>query len=181
MITFSRARYLRKTTGYYQAIHPPYQQTVSVFFYSPCDILGKREQGGTRMISTKGRYAIRVMIDIAENSEGGFVPLRDIAARQDISKKYLESIGKELVNGGLLTAASGRSGGYKLSRPPEDYRISEILELMEGTLAPVACLRQNAAPCPRAQGCKTLPMWREYYDQTREFFDSRTLSDLTRL
>ena len=130
------------------------------------------------MISTKGRYAIRVMIDIAENSNGGYVPLRDIAARQDISKKYLESIGKELVNGGLLRAASGRSGGYKLTRPTEDYLISEILELMEGTLAPVACLRQNAIPCPRAQDCKTLPMWREYYEQTRTFFDSRTLSDL---
>ena len=103
------------------------------------------------MISTKGRYAIRVMIDIAENSEGGYVPLKDIAARQKISKKYLESIGKELVNGGLLTAASGRSGGYKLTREPENYRISEILELLEGSLAPVACLRQNAVPCPNAQ------------------------------
>ncbi len=121
------------------------------------------------MISTKGRYAIRVMIDIAENSEGGYVPLKDIAARQDISKKYLESIGKELVSGGLLMAASGRSGGYKLSRTPEDYKI---------TLSPVACLKENAAPCPRAQDCKTLPMWQEYYEQTRSFFDSRTLSDL---
>ena len=130
------------------------------------------------MISTKGRYAIRVMIDIAENSNGGYVPLKDIAARQDISKKYLEAIGKELVNGGLLTAASGRSGGYKLSREPGDYKISEILELMEGTLSPVACLKENAAPCPRAQACKTLPMWQEYYEQTRAFFDSKTLSDL---
>ena len=133
------------------------------------------------MISTRGRYALRVMIDLAENEEGSPVPLKDIAARQDISKKYLESIGKELVNGGLLTAVSGRSGGYKLSRAPEDYRISEILELMEGTLAPVACLKQNAAPCPRAQDCKTLSMWREYYEQTKMFFDSRTLSDLTAL
>lgn len=130
------------------------------------------------MISTKGRYAIRVMIDIAENSNGGYVPLRDIAARQDISKKYLESIGKTLVTGGLLTAASGRSGGYQLSRAPEEYRISEIIELMEGTLAPVACLKKNAAPCPRAHDCRTLSMWRDYYEQTREFFDSRTLSDL---
>ncbi|MBQ9075466.1 MAG: Rrf2 family transcriptional regulator, partial [Mogibacterium sp.] len=108
----------------------------------------------------------------------GYVPLKDIAGRQDISKKYLEAIGKELVNGGLLTAASGRSGGYKLSRTPEDYKISEILELMEGTLSPVACLKENAAPCPRAQDCKTLPMWQEYYEQTRAFFDSKTLSDL---
>ena len=151
------------------------------FLFTHCDILGKRQSGGFYMISTKGRYALRVMIDIAENSDGSYVPLRDIAARQDISKKYLESIGKELVNGGLLTAASGRSGGYKLSRAPGDYKISEILELMEGTLAPVACLRQNAAPCPWAQDCKTLPMWQEYYEQTMAFFDSRTLSDLTAL
>jgi Rrf2 family protein len=149
-----------------------------VFLFFSCDILGKRAPGGIHMISTKGRYAIRVMIDIAENSNGGYVPLKDIAARQDISKKYLEAIGKELVSGGLLTAASGRSGGYKLSRAPEDYKISEILELMEGTLSPVACLKENAAPCPRAQDCKTLPMWQEYYEQTRSFFDSRTLSDL---
>ena len=133
------------------------------------------------MISTKGRYAIRVMIDIAENSEGGYVPLKDIAARQKISKKYLESSGKELVNGGLLTAASGRSGGYKLTREPENYRISEILELLEGSLAPVACLRQNAVSCPSAQECKTLPMWREYYELTIAFFDSKTLSDLADL
>ena len=133
------------------------------------------------MISTKGRYAIRVMIDIAENSEGGYVPLKDIAARQKISKKYLESISKELVNGGLLTAASGRSGGYKLTREPENYRISEILELLEGSLAPVACLRQNAVSCPSAQECKTLPMWREYYELTIAFFDSKTLSDLADL
>lgn len=130
------------------------------------------------MISTKGRYAIRVMIDIAENSEDSYVPLRDIAARQDMSKKYLEAICKELVNGGLLTAASGRSGGYKLSRAPEDYRISEILELMEGTLAPVACLKQNAVPCPRAKDCKTLLMWQEYYIQTKLFFENKLLSDL---
>ena len=130
------------------------------------------------MISTKGRYAIRVMIDIAENSEGGYVPLKDIAVRQGISKKYLESIGKELVSGGVLMAASGRSGGYKLSKAPENYKMSVILELMEGTLAPVACLKQNAAPCPREQDCKTLPMWKDYYEQTRAFFDSRTLADL---
>ena len=130
------------------------------------------------MISTKGRYAIRVMIDIAENSDGGYVALKDIAARQNISKKYLEAIGKELVSGGLLTAVSGRSGGYKLSRAPEDYLISEILELMEGTLSPVACLKENAAPCPRAQDCETLPMWQEFYEQTKSFFDSRTLAYL---
>ena len=86
-----------------------------------------------------------------------------------------------MVAGGLLTGASGKGGGYRLCRSADEYSVGEILELMEGTLAPVACLRQNAAPCPRAQDCKTLLMWREYYDQTREFFDSRTLSDLTRL
>lgn len=130
------------------------------------------------MISTKGRYSIRVLIDIAENSDGRYVPLRDIAERQDISKKYLEIIGKELVNGGFVTAASGRSGGYKLSRRPEEYRISDIIRHMEGSLAPVACLREDSEPCPRAAGCLTLPMWKEFYDHTLSFFDNKTLADL---
>ena len=130
------------------------------------------------MISTKGRYAIRVMIDIAENSNGGYVPLKDIAGRQDISKKYLEAIGKELVNGGLLTAASGRSGGYKLSMEPGDYKISEILELMEGPLAPVACIVGKKNECPRRGYCQTLPMWQEFYDMVHEFFYGKKLTDL---
>ena len=95
------------------------------------------------MISTKGRYALRVLIDLAENENGSNIPLKDIAARQDISKKYLEIIVKEMVAGGLITGASGKGGGYRLLRKPEDYPVGEVLELMEGTLSSVACLARK--------------------------------------
>lgn len=130
------------------------------------------------MISTKGRYAIRVMLDIAEQQSDAYIPLKDIAARQELSKKYLEMIVKELVHGGFLVGASGRGGGYRLCRRPEDYPIGEILESMEGTLATVACLEEGAEPCPRASFCRTLPMWKEYDEMTRDFFYDRTLADL---
>ncbi len=130
------------------------------------------------MISTKGRYAIRVMIDIAEQQKETFIPLKDIAKRQEISKKYLEIIVKELVSGGFLFSASGRGGGYKLSRPPQDCSVGEILEFMEGSLSTVACLAQDAEPCPRASFCKTLPMWSEYDKMTHDFFYGKTLADL---
>ncbi|MBQ7064922.1 MAG: Rrf2 family transcriptional regulator [Firmicutes bacterium] len=130
------------------------------------------------MISTRGRYAIRVMIDLAENDNGSYIPLKDIAARQEISKKYLEIIVKDMVAGGLLTGASGKGGGYKLCRRPEDYTIGEIIELMEGSLATVACLADGALPCPRAAACETLPLWEEYDKLTHDFFYSKRLSDL---
>lgn len=130
------------------------------------------------MISTRGRYAIRVLIDLAENDNGGYIPLKDIAARQDISKKYLEIIVKDMVSGGLLVGASGKGGGYKLCRKPEEYSVGEILELMEGSFAPVACLADDAAPCPRAKECQTLPLWEEYDKITHDYFYSKHLSDL---
>ena len=130
------------------------------------------------MVTTKGRYAIRVMIDLAEHDTGSFIPLKDIAARQGISKKYLEIIVKSLVSGGLLVGASGKGGGYKLCRKPEEYSVGEILELMEGEFATVACLANGAPPCPRASACETLPMWVEYDKLTHDFFYSRYLSDL---
>ena len=130
------------------------------------------------MISTKGRYALRVMLDLAQHEESGPVPLKDIAARQDISKKYLESIVKDLVKGGMLKGVSGKGGGYRLSRMPDDYTVGEILELLEGTLSPVACLEKDAAVCQRASECLTLPLWREYYEMSRDFFFSKRLSDL---
>lgn len=130
------------------------------------------------MISTKGRYAIRVMVDLAEHDTGKFIPLKDIAARQGISKKYLEIIVKSMVTGGLLVGASGKGGGYKLLRKPEEYTVGEILELMEGEFATVACLADGAAPCPRAACCETLPMWAEYDRLTHDFFYSKYLSDL---
>ena len=131
------------------------------------------------MISTKGRYAIRVLIDLAENDNGQYIPLKDVAERQQISKKYLEIIARELVAGNLLKGASGKGGGYKLSRPPEEYPIGEVLELMEGSLAPVACLsNKEDAECPRASQCNTLPMWDEYRKLTLDFFYGKKLSDL---
>ncbi len=130
------------------------------------------------MISTKGRYAIRVMIDLAEHNSDSYIPLKDVAARQGISKKYLEIIVKNMVSGGLLIGASGKGGGYKLLRPPEEYTVGEILELMEGEFATVACLAEDAPPCPRADVCETLPLWAEYDRLTHDFFYSKHLSDL---
>ncbi len=130
------------------------------------------------MISTRGRYAIRVMLDLAEHDNGNYIPLKDIAARQGISKKYLEIIVKDMVQGGLLVGASGKGGGYKLVRKPEEYAVGEIIELMEGSLATVACLAEGAAPCPRSSSCETLPLWTEYDKLTHDFFYGKRLSDL---
>ena len=130
------------------------------------------------MISTKGRYAIRVMIDLAENDTGSYIPLKDIAARQEISKKYLEIIVRDMVAGGLITGISGKGGGYKLCRKPEEYSIGEIIELMEGSFATVSCLADGSLPCSRASTCRTLPLWAEYDRMTHEFFYGKHLSDL---
>ena len=132
------------------------------------------------MISTKGRYALRVMIDLAEHDGEGYIPLKDVAARQEISKKYLEIIVKDLVNGKLITGVSGKGGGYRLCRPPEDYSVGEIIERMEGSLATVACLARDAEPCARAAGCRTLPLWAEYDKLTHDFFYGKRLCDLMR-
>ena len=130
------------------------------------------------MISTKGRYALRVMIDLAEHNNGSYIPLKDIAARQEISKKYLEVIVKDMVSQGLLTGASGKGGGYQLCKSPEDYTAGEIIEAVEGSFAPVACLAPGAQPCPRAAECKTLPMWKEYHQLVHDFFYGKTLAEL---
>ncbi len=132
------------------------------------------------MISTRGRYAVRVMIDLAENYGKGVVPLKDIAARQDISKKYLEIIVKDMVSGGLIAGTSGKGGGYRLLRKPEEYTVGEVLELTEGSMATVACLESGAMPCPRASECETLPLWAEYDKLTHDFFYSKHISDLVR-
>ena len=130
------------------------------------------------MISTRGRYAIRVMIDLAENDNGAYIPLKDIAARQNISKKYLEIIAKDMVSGGLLTGASGKGGGYNLNRKPEDYKIGEVLELTEGTLSSVACLADKSYDCPQKKICRTLPMWEEFDEIVHDYFYKKTLRDL---
>lgn len=130
------------------------------------------------MISTKGRYALRVMIDLAEQPEGTLVPLKEIAQRQGISKKYLEIIVKALVTSGLVAGTSGRGGGYRLTRTPGEYPIGEILEVMEGTLSPVACLADSDYACERAGECRTLPLWKEFYTLVTDFFYGKTVEDL---
>ena len=130
------------------------------------------------MISTKGRYALRVMIDIAEQGTDKFIPLKDIAERQDISKKYLEIIAKDLVKGGLIEGASGKNGGYKLVKPANKVSVGEIIRLMEGSTAPVACLEYGAQKCPRRSECKTIHMWEELYNMESEFFNAKMISDL---
>ncbi len=130
------------------------------------------------MISTKGRYALRFLVDIAEHQGEGFVPLKDVAARQEISEKYLEIVVKELVRGGMLTAQRGKGGGYRLERSPKEYSVAAILERMEGPLAPVACLEPDRAACPRRESCRTLGLW-QGLDQVIEGYLSRfTLADL---
>ena len=130
------------------------------------------------MISTRGRYALRVMIDLAENDNGSFIPLKDVAERQEVSKKYLEIIVKEMVTAGLLTGASGKGGGYKLCRKPNKYSVGEILELMEGTLSPVACLADEKYACDRNEKCQTLPLWEEFDTMVHDFFYGKKLTDL---
>lgn len=131
------------------------------------------------MISTKGRYALRVMIDLAEQDSEKFIPLEEIATRQGISKKYLEIVLKSLVQQNFLKGLRGKGGGYKLTRKPEEYTVGEILEVTEGTFAIVSCLQTESASCERKNFCKTLPMWEKFNRLTRDFFFGITLKDLT--
>ena len=130
------------------------------------------------MISTKGRYALRVMIDLAEHQGEGYIPLKEIAQRQEISEKYLESIFKVLVREHFLIGVRGKGGGYRLSRAPKQYTIGSIIRLTENSLFPVACLDPHALTCPRAAQCRTLPIWKKLDQVVNDFFDSYTLADL---
>ncbi|MCD8074308.1 MAG: Rrf2 family transcriptional regulator [Lachnospiraceae bacterium] len=131
------------------------------------------------MISTKGRYALRVIVDLAEHQQGEeYIPLRDIAARQEISEKYLEIILKVLVKEKLLKGLRGKGGGYRLTREPKDYPVGEILRLTEGTLAPVACLTENAEPCARSASCSTIHMWQRFDSLVQDFFYTISIADL---
>lgn len=130
------------------------------------------------MISTRGRYALRVMIDLAEHKDDGYIPMKDVVARQEISKKYMEQIMPSLVKSGLVEGIHGKGGGYKLTRDPSEYSAGEILRAAEGDLAPVACLACNAEECPRKGECKTLPLWEKFNDITNDYFDSVTLESL---
>lgn len=132
------------------------------------------------MISTKGRYALRFLVDVAEHQAESFVPLRDVAERQGISEKYLEIIVKELVKGGELEAMRGKGGGYRLNRPPEEYSVRSVLERMEGPLAPVACLGPGQKPCPRQADCRTLTLWQGLDRVISDYLAEFTLADLCR-
>lgn len=130
------------------------------------------------LVSTKGRYALRVMIDLAEHQADGFIPLKIIAERQEISEKYLENIIKLLVKAKLLTGVRGKGGGYKLARAPEQYTVGSILRITEESMAPVACLDSDAEACPRAAECRTLNMWRGLDKLINDYFENITLADL---
>lgn len=130
------------------------------------------------MISTKGRYAIRFMIDLAERPEEFPVPLEDVAFRQEISRKYLETVVNLLVRAKLVKGASGKGGGYRLLRKASEYTVGEILKTTEGTLASVACLDEDADACPRSRACKTLPMWKKFDSIVHDFFYHITIEDL---
>lgn len=130
------------------------------------------------MISTRGRYALRVMIDLAEQNTTEFIPLKQIAENQQLSEKYLESIVKALVQDGLLEGVRGKGGGYRLKKAPEECTVGSVLRLTEVGLAPVACLEDDPVTCPRAGECRTLPMWKKLHRMLGEFFDSVTIADL---
>lgn len=132
------------------------------------------------LISTKGRYALRVMIDLAEHQSGGYIPLKEIAQRQGISEKYLESIIKLLVKAQLLSGLRGKGGGYKLTRAPEQYTVYSLLLLTEDSMAPVACLEEWADPCARAAECRTLGLWQGLDKVIRDYLTGVTVADLMR-
>ena len=130
------------------------------------------------MISTRGRYAIRVLIDLAEHRGEAFTPMKEGARRQEISLKYLEKIMPLLSKANMVEGQHGKGGGYRLTMEPENYRIGDILRLTEVDLAPVACLSAPSNACPRAPYCRTLPMWQKYYEMTLSYFDGITIRDL---
>ena len=130
------------------------------------------------MISTKGRYSIRILLDLAEHRNGDFIPMKEVAGRQGISLKYIERLMPALKAAGLVESVHGIGGGYRLTREPEEYSLWEILELAEGDLAPVACLQPEAPVCQRADECRTLGVWQGFYDLTRDYFSRITLADL---
>lgn len=130
------------------------------------------------MISTKGRYALRVMIDLAQSGNENYVSLKDVATRQNISMKYLEMIVSMLNKGKMVQSLRGKAGGYKLVKLPSEYTVGEILKLTEGTLAPVMCLEENAETCERAEDCMTLPLWQKLDSVINEYLNSITLEDV---
>ena len=139
----------------------------------------KAEQEKKVIISTKGRYALRVMIDLAENMDDNYIPMKIIAERQDISLKYLEKILPPLVKNDLILGVHGKGGGYMLTRKPEEYPIGEILRVTEGSLTPVACIGEDVQ-CIHNKACRTRPVWDNLYTLINEYLDSITIKDLMR-
>lgn len=131
-------------------------------------------------VSTKGRYSLRVMVDLAEHANGGYIPMKDVAARQEISLKYIEKIMPLLTAARLVEGVHGKGGGYRLTRAPEDYTVYEILAASEGDLAPVSCLARDAQPCARAAECRTLPVWQGFDRLVEDYFGKIRLGDLIR-
>jgi len=130
------------------------------------------------IVSTKGRYALRVMLCLAQRGGDAYIPLKEIAEAEEISQKYLESIMTILSKAGFLDAVHGKGGGYRLNRKPEEYTVGTILKLTEGSLAPVSCTTQGAAACSRSTCCQTLPMWERLEKLIDDFFEGITLADL---
>jgi len=129
-------------------------------------------------ISTKGRYALRLMVDLAEHKDSGFIALKDVAKRQNISKKYLEQIVPVLNGAGLLTTNRGNRGGYKLAKEPKEYTVGDILRITEGSIAPVSCLESDVNSCERKNFCQTLYVWEGLYKVVNEYLDSITVQDI---
>ena len=132
------------------------------------------------IVSTKGRYALSVMMDLSEHSAGEYLPLNDIALRQGISEKYLEGIMATLSKAGLVLSLRGRGGGYRLAKSPEEYTVGGILKLTEGSLAPVSCIEGQNAPCSRAAECRMFPMWAKLDRMISDYFESISVADLVR-
>ena len=130
------------------------------------------------MISTRGRYALRVLLELAENQKEGYIAMKQVAMRQELSLKYIQKIMPVLSKNHYVEGVQGKGGGYRLVKAPEEYRVGDILRLTEGNLAPVACLECDAKMCRRANTCKTLPMWKEFHQMVLDYFDNITLLDL---
>lgn len=130
------------------------------------------------LVSTKGRYALRVLIDLAQHYSDKYLPMKDVAARQGVSLKYMERIMPLLTKGDLIDAVHGKGGGYRLKKSPWDITVGEVLRLAEGSLAPISCLEPDAPVCPRAAECKTLSMWTRFHEMSNAFFDGISLAEL---
>ena len=130
------------------------------------------------LISTRGRYALRVLLDLAEHKGDGYIPMKVVAERQGLSLKYIQAIMPTLSKNNLIEGVHGKGGGYRLSKPLSEYKVGDILRLTEGNLAPVTCLECDAKPCVRADSCPTLPMWTEFHKMVNDYFDGITLENL---